>query len=151
MKNSIRFTVLPLLLLVVFTAVAQDTKEDNTKKGYMAEGYDVVAYFDGKAVEGSKSYMTTHGGTSYKFSSKPNLEKFKADPTKYAPQYGGWCAYAMAKDGDKVDINPETFEIRDGKLYLFYNAFFINTLDKWLEEDPKDLQKKADVEWNKKK
>ena len=62
------------------------------------------------------------------------------------PQYGGYCAYAIAKDGKKVGVNPKTFEIRDGKLYLFYNSWGVNTLKKW-QEDAIEFQKKADKNW----
>ena len=65
----------------------------------------------------------------------------------YVPQYGGYCAYAIADKGKKVSIDPETFEIRDGKLYLFYNAWGTNTLKMWLKEDVKGLQEKADKNW----
>jgi len=65
----------------------------------------------------------------------------------YMPQYGGYCAYAIAKKGEKVSINPKTFEIRDNKLYLFYDMFFTNTLDMWLENNPEQLKKQADDNW----
>ena len=78
---------------------------------------------------------------------KENLEKFNADPEYYTPQYGGYCAYAIGKNGDKVKIDPKTFEIRDGKLYLFYHTFFANTLEKWLEEGAEELKKDADKNW----
>ena len=66
----------------------------------------------------------------------------------YEPAYGGWCAYAMGDSGDKVEIDPETFEVRDGKLYLFYNRLFTNTLPKWQKNEP-ILQRKADQSWTK--
>lgn len=121
----------------------------NDEDGYGAKGYDLVAYFTKKATEGKKQFQYTHDGVKYKFSSESNLSKFKANPTKYLPQYGGWCAYAMGTSGDKVSINPKTFEIREGKLFLFYNAFFNNTLESWVEEGPEKLKPIADVNWEK--
>jgi len=85
----------------------------------------------------------------FKFSNAENKITFENDPKKYIPQYGGWCAYAMGVSGDKVNVDPETFETRDGKLYLFYNAFRTNTLNKWTEEGPEQLRKKADENWKK--
>jgi hypothetical protein len=64
----------------------------------------------------------------------------------YEPQYGGWCAFAMGDSGDKVSISPSTFKIIDGKLYLFYNSFFNNTLKTW-NKNQKDLNKKATINW----
>jgi YHS domain-containing protein len=121
----------------------------NSQSGYVAEGYDVVEYFNNKAVEGKDNYASTYEGAKYKFANPGNLAKFKSAPEKYIPQYGGWCAYAMGNSAEKVTINPTTFEIRDGKLYLFYNAFFTNTLKSWLEEGPEELRKKADSNWGK--
>ncbi|MDJ0644658.1 MAG: YHS domain-containing (seleno)protein [Flavobacteriaceae bacterium] len=121
----------------------------NEEKGYIANGYDVVSYFSNKVLRGISKYTYTYNNADYKFSSGANLEKFKANPKMYVPKYGGWCAYAMADKGEKVRINPKTFEIRNGKLYLFYNAFFDNTLESWLKEGPNELRKKADVNWDK--
>ena len=91
----------------------------NTKKGSVAEGYDVVAYFDNKAVEGDKKITTIYDGVKYKFSTQKNLAIFNENPEKYIPQYGGYCAYAVAIKSDKVSIDPETFEIRDGSCTCF--------------------------------
>ncbi|MEX0360983.1 MAG: YHS domain-containing (seleno)protein, partial [Allomuricauda sp.] len=77
-----------------------------------------------------------------------NLNVFKADPDKFVPQYGGYCAYAVAVSGKRVNVNPETFEIRDDKLYLFYNSGNTNTLELWLKESPEKLRTKADQNWN---
>ena len=67
---------------------------------------------------------------------------------KYTPQYGGYCAYAIAIKSKKVSINPESFEVKDGKLYLFYNAWGTNTLELWKKENKmKGLQIKADKNW----
>jgi len=119
----------------------------NTRKGFVAEGYDVVSYFENKAVEGSKKYTTTYDGAKYKFISQAHLDTFKSNSKHYVPQYGGYCAYAVAEKGKKISIDPETFEIRDNKLYLFYNSWGNNTLDLWLKKDVKGLIKKADQSW----
>ncbi len=139
--------IITALLLVVVTTISAQNIDYNTSKSFVAEGYDVTEYFNNKAVKGNSKFVTTHDNVKYKFANQENLEKFKKDPNKYIPQYGGYCAYAVAVNSEKVDINPKTFEIRDGKLYLFYNSWGINTLDKWIEEDAEKLQTKADQNW----
>ncbi len=119
----------------------------NVQKKYVAEGYDIVAYFDNKAIKGLKEFKVDYKGASFLFSSKVNAEKFKLNPEAYIPQYGGYCAYAIAKKGKKVKINPKTFEIRNDKLYLFYNQGKNNTLQFWLNENPVKLIKQADINW----
>ena len=119
----------------------------NLQKGYVAEGYDLVSYFGQKAEKGSSKYMTEYQGSKFKFSSQQHLEQFLSDPEKYLPQYGGWCAYAMGVNGDKVKIDPGTFKIVDGKLYLFYNFFFNNTLKDWNKDEP-NLKSKAETNWD---
>ena len=133
-----------LVMVVSATVFAQDI---HTKKGYAAEGYDVVAYFSKQALEGDKINTTTHGGVKYKFATQENLKAFIANPEMYTPQYGGYCAYAVATDGKRVGIDPESFQIKDGKLYLFYDSIFADTLKKWNEEGPETLQPKADANW----
>ena len=139
-----KLTIIVLFLVATLQAQQQDY---NTKKNFVAEGYDVTEYFNNRAVKGDSKFVTTHDNVKYKFVNKENLEKFKSTPEKYVPQYGGYCAYAVAVNSEKVDINPKTFEVRDGKLYLFYNSWGVNTLDKWIEEDAEKLQQKADVNW----
>ncbi|WP_367181517.1 YHS domain-containing (seleno)protein [uncultured Polaribacter sp.] len=135
-----------LLILLLLPAIAF-SQDYNTKKGFVAEGYDVVAYFNNKAESGNKEFTTEYDGVKFKFISKENLELFKKSPKKYIPAYGGYCAYAIGLKGEKVSINPKTFEIRDGKLYLFYNSWGTNTLDLWLKEDAEALKKAADKNW----
>ena len=136
------------LLLLQSTLFAQHQKINEQQK-YGAAGYDLISYFDGKAIKGNSKFKQDYRGISYKFSSESNLNKFKKNPLSYLPQYGGWCAYAMASKGDKVKINPKTFEIRNGKLYLFYNAYFDNTFEDWLAEEPGNLILKANENWKK--
>ncbi|MDP4600270.1 MAG: hypothetical protein NWS84_03910 [Polaribacter sp.] len=121
----------------------------NLKNGFIAEGYDLVSYFENEAKKGNRQITADFDGVKFQFSSKKNLAIFNKNPTKYIPQYGGFCAYAMGKNGEKVSINPKTFEIREGKLYLFYNSWGTNTLEMWQKEDPKSLQQKADENWMK--
>ena len=137
------------IFLIITNSVIAQKQLVNTKKDYAANGYDVVAYFNSNAIEGNKEFTHSYKGVKYKFSSKNNLELFVKNPLKFLPEYGGYCAYAIGKKGKKVSINPETFEIRDGKLYLFYNKGRTNTLDLWLKEGADELKVKADKNWKK--
>ncbi len=140
-----------ILLLVFFIAHSTSAQsiDYNTKKGYAVNGYDVVVYFNDKPQLGNAKYVTTYDGVRYKFSNQENLDKFNAEPIKYIPQYGGYCAYAVAVAGKKVTVDPKTYEIRNGKLYLFYNSWGNNTLESWREESPDILKSKADKNWEK--
>ncbi len=137
-----------LIAFVSFNAFSQQI-DYNLKKGYVAEGYDVTEYFNNKAVEGKTKFTTEYDGVKFKFVSQTNLDTFKANPDKFVPQYGGYCAYAVADKGKKISVDPKTFEIRDGKLYLFYNSWGVNTLEKWQEEGPEKLKGQADAAWSK--
>ncbi len=139
--------LLSVFLLSFSVVIVAQNKNYNTKKGFVANGYDVIAYFDGQATKGNADYTTEHDGVKFRFVNKENLEKFKANPGKYLPKYGGYCAYAIAVSGKKVSVNPETFEIRDGELYLFYNSGKNNTLQSWLAESPEELKQQADKNW----
>lgn len=120
----------------------------NIKKSVGLEGYDPVSYFTGTPLEGNSNKNYTYLGVMYWFANDSNLNKFKADPEKYEPAYGGWCAYAMGETGEKVKVDPETFKIVNGKLYLFYNFWGNNTLTDW-NKNEKSLQSKADQNWKK--
>ena len=139
-----------LLAFSAFCAVnsfAQSSHFNLDKSGLAIEGYDPVAYFiSGKALEGNPGTTLVMGGITYRFANTANRELFKTNPPKYQPQYGGWCAYAMGAKGEKVSVDPKTFKILDGKLYLFYNRFFNNTLKDW-NKDEMALQRQADKNW----
>lgn len=140
--------ILTFLFIGISTVSFSQKIDYNTKKGYVAKGYDVVSYFvDGKPMEGKKKYQTTYDGAKFKFSSEKNLTLFRKNPTKYIPQYGGYCAYAVAAKKTKMYIDPDAYEIRDGKLYLFYNSWISNKLTDWQEGNTKELQKKGDENW----
>ena len=125
--------VIIVMILIFGIAFAQNEgkriSQYNLENKVAIKGYDPVGYFtQKKAIKGKKEISSSYEGVTYQFSSNENKETFLKNPSKYEPQYGGWCAYAMGSAGGKVEINPETFKIIDGKLYLFYNAYFNNTL-----------------------
>lgn len=128
---------------------AKRTVAYNLENKVAIQGYDPVAYFSQKrAVKGNSSLLVNYDGVIYYFSSQENKNMFLKSPINYEPQFGGWCAFAMGDSGDKVDVNPETFKVLDGKLYLFYNAFFNNTLKSWNKDEAK-LKVKAENNWRK--
>ena len=119
------------------------------KENLAIKGYDPVSYFtEEEPLEGQQVFSYQYNGATYRFASEATLETFKADPAKYEPAYGGWCAYAMGK-GYTADINPKTYKIVDGKLLLFYNKLFTNTLPKW-NKDEATLYPAAERNWKNK-
>lgn len=139
-----------LLLSNVHAQTAKRVKHFNIDKNALAiDGFDPVSYFAAnKATKGKPTISLVNDGITYRFASEQNRALFKANPAKYEPQFGGWCAYAMGENGEKVSINPETFKIVNGKLYLFYNKFFNNTLKDW-NENENELKQKAEKNWTK--
>ena len=129
---------------------AQESKNHrNLSNGIAIHGYDPVAYFkQGKALQGKKEFPVTANGIVYYCSSAENRKLLLKYPENYLPQYGGWCAFAMGDNGKKVDVNPETFKISGGKLYLFYNSFPVNTLKSW-NRNEMNLMRNADRNWKK--
>lgn len=114
--------ILVLIGLLFFSplAQAQNSEVYSTDEGAI-QGYDAVAYFtQSKAVKGSKNFTFTYAGEIWYFFSAENLNTFKTTPEKYAPQFGGYCAYGMSR-GYKAKTDPEAWTIVNGKLYLNYN------------------------------
>lgn len=113
--------------------------------GTAVEGYDVVAYFtEGKPVEGNSDHVAEWKGSKWQFASAENKALFEADPEKYAPQYGGYCAWAVSQ-GYTASIVPEAWKIVDGKLYLNYSKGVQNT---WQQDIPGNI-KLANNNWPK--
>lgn len=111
--------------------------------GSAIDGYDPVAYFkDNKPVEGESKYTHQWNGAKWYFKNEENKADFIADPEKYAPQYGGYCAWAVIQ-GAAVKTDPEAWHIEDGKLYLNYNA---DVKARWSVDIPGNIEK-ADVKW----
>lgn len=122
-------------------------KNANVENGIALGGYDPVSYFElQEPVKGKPTHSFILNGIKYFFGSSVSLNKFKSNPSLYLPEYGGWCAYAMGATGEKVEVDPLTYKIKEGKLYLFYNFYFNNTLNKWNKDEQK-LQSKADKNW----
>lgn len=145
MKTKITFI---LIFCATFTTSIFAQKDKFfTKNNLVLNGYDVTSYFSGTPTKGNPEITTTFDGAVFAFAKADNKALFLADPEKYLPEYGGYCAYAVANKGKKIKVDPETYEIRDGKLYLFYNSWGTNTLKLWLDEDPDKLKKKADTKW----
>lgn len=112
------------------------------------EGYDVVAYQDGSAKEGSKKFESVYRGVTYRFIDEKNRTRFAADPEKFVPTYGGWCASAMGAKGKKVEIDPKNFKVKDGRLFLFYKDFFSDALKDWNKHEA-EWEPAADESWKK--
>ncbi|MGH8597510.1 MAG: YHS domain-containing (seleno)protein [Gammaproteobacteria bacterium] len=126
-------------------AYAEATSVDpiNAENGVALKGYDPVAYFSsGRPTEGANEYSLRWNGVVYRFASQQNLDAFKANPEKYAPQYGGYCAYAMSLNRI-ADIDPTKWAVVEGKLYL-NNGLIAQSL--W-SLNPAANIKSADSNW----
>ena len=136
------------LLLTTLSALGQVDPID--KNGLAIGGYDAVSYFEtNKAVKGSNQISVVWNGSTYYFVSTENKNIFEANPEKFLPQYEGYCALAVSY-GKKISIDPETFKISDGKLYLFFHGESggrkINSIETWNRNESR-LLKKADQLW----
>lgn len=134
---------LSLLLLIVSTSLcAQKPKVFTTEAGAI-NGYDPVAYFkEGKPMKGNENFSYSWNDAKWYFSSKENLDAFKSSPEKFAPQYGGYCAFGTSR-GYKAQTSPDAFTILNEKLYLNYN---LEVLKIW-SKDKESFIKKADANW----
>ena len=128
-RRLTRRAVLALGALTLSTAAFAAPPINTLKTGLLGgrtdtaiSGYDTVAYFTiGKPVKGLDTLVHEWNGAKWKFSTQAHLDLFKANPEKYAPQYGGYCAYGVTRDS-LVKVEPDQFTVRDGKLYLNYDA-----------------------------
>lgn len=117
--------------------------------GIALEGYSPVSYFTkGRPEKGDPRFSVTHNGATYHLTSQAQVDAFKANPDRYEPQCGGWCAFGMSVE-DKFPVDPTQFRIVDGKLYLFLNNEQINASELWDKGDKRELVGKADAHWHK--
>ncbi|ACP22417.1 hypothetical protein NGR_b09630 (plasmid) [Sinorhizobium fredii NGR234] len=127
-------------------ALADDSVNTGYFGGVAIMGYDTVAYFtEGKATKGSEKFSYEWLGTPWHFANAKHREMFISEPTKYAPQYGGYCAGEVAFGSVTVNIDPEAFKIIDGKLYLIYDKKHAEGF----AADTEDVVAKADGNWPK--
>lgn len=133
-----------VLMLTTFSAYAGDPVYTGFFNNKAVSGYDPVAYFtEGKPIKGKSEFEYDYKGADWYFSTQENLELFKANPEKYAPQYGGFCAWAVAAKHDRAPGDPEYWRIVDGKLYLNYDK---SVQEKW-EQDVPGFIAEADRYW----
>nr|WP_163130691.1 YHS domain-containing (seleno)protein [Agarivorans sp. Alg241-V36] len=130
LKALIRTSALASALAVSSFSFAADVGMSVDANDLAIKGYDPVAYFvSGQPTQGNGSYTATHNNAIYHFASADNRDAFKADPAKYAPQYGGYCAFGVAME-KKFDTDPTAWKIVDGKLYLNLDK---KVQQRWLE------------------
>lgn len=112
-------------------------------------GYDPVSYFPEGGSRPQKGLIRLsfgYDGVTYRFATQENLDRFRAEPEKYVPAFGGWCAWAVGELGKKVDVDPESYEIRGGRLYLFYRDRELDPRALW-QKNREELLRKANANW----
>lgn len=141
MKN--KFVQIVILLLFFTGSIFAQEKTFYEKNGVAINGYDPVAYFtESKAIEGKEAFSFVWNETKWLFSSQQNLDAFKANPAKYAPQYGGFCAFGVSEK-HKSPTDPDAWTIVDDKLYLNYSK---KVKELWSKDIPNRI-KKANDNW----
>jgi YHS domain-containing protein len=126
--KSVRFALATLAAAFAFTLSAAPAYAEKAPvytaflSNVAVGGYDPVAYFtDGRPVRGSNAFRIVHQGFEYRFASQAHLDAFRANPSRYLPQYGGYCAWAVAQ-GNTASGDPRYWRIVEGRLYLNYNS-----------------------------
>ena len=138
MKQTSRSFLTAALLIGPLVARPSAVDPLNAKSGLAVRGYDVVAYFtESKPVRGSADFESVWMGAKWRFGTKENRDAFAQSPEKFAPQFGGYCAWAVGHNYT-ADADPEAWRIVDGKLYLNYNRSVQKQWEqnrtKWIEQ-----------------
>ena len=132
-----------LLSVLILSACSKSEEIYSNNDGVAINGYDAVAYFtDNTHVEGSTAFEYKWKGATWRFSDEQHLNEFMSEPEKYAPQYGGYCAFGLS-NGYKAPTSPDAWTIVDGKLYLNYNK---DVRGEWLPNKDQRIVK-ADSNW----
>jgi YHS domain-containing protein len=143
LKTNNAGVALFILVFLFSAAVFAASPVNIDSKGVAIKGYDPVAYFTmDKPVKGNNNFEYEWKGVKWRFSKENHKKLFIDDPEKYAPRYGGYCAYGVAVDA-LFDIKPDAWSIVDGKLYLNKN---LDVRDTWKKDIPGNI-KKADMNW----
>ena len=147
LMNSIRLSLLPLFAMLFLGVSPAMAAKAQIYTGFLSsqavDGYDPVAYFtEGRPVEGSAKYEIEYQGATWRFASRENLDRFRADPEAYAPRYGGYCAWAVSQ-GYTAKGDPKYWRIVGAKLYLNYDKRVRAT---WAKDIPGKV-KKGDANW----
>ena len=138
-----RTTTIVAFLMLMLSSCAHKQPEIYSDSSAAINGYDPVAYFtDAKPVKGDQQFSYHWKDANWIFASKEHMDLFAANPEKFAPQYGGWCAFGCSK-GKKATTDPNAWTIVDGKLYLNHS---LEVKDKW-NLDQKNSIEKADMNW----
>lgn len=151
-RNLVAFTLVALIATVAAGCASLGTGPldksaavNKDSKGVALGGYDAVAYFtENKPRSGKLEFTADYNGAKWQFATVENRDAFSKEPAKYAPQYGGYCAWAVSQ-GYTADVDPQTGKVVDGKLYLNYNP---DVAKKWNENVPKYIAD-GDNNWNK--
>jgi len=143
LQTTRRVVLAGALALAATPALAKDPVYTSIFSSIAVSGYDPVAYFtEGKPVKGSSDFTTDYDGATWRFASAANRDAFRQDPERFAPQYGGYCAWAVSQ-GYTASTDPEAWKIVDNKLYLNYSK---NVQEKWEQNIPDNI-KKGDANW----
>lgn len=144
MRNTMTVVTVFVAALGLCQSAFAGAEIDTDGNGVALKGHDPVAYFtDGTPVQGSADYAAKHNDATYHFASAENRDTFLADPDKYAPQYGGYCAFGTTF-GKKVPGDPQAWKIEDGKLYINSSP---DVLTRWSADVPGNIEK-ADGIWS---
>jgi len=143
MKHKM-FIIISLLFVAFVTPVfaSEDPIYTSWQNNLAVGGYDVVSYYSGVPQEGNEDLFYEYNGANWRFSTQANLDLFRTNPDAFVPQYGGYCAWAVAKD-KLAKGDPEYWHVEDGKLYLNFNK----RIKKRWQRDIPGFIKKGDANW----
>ena len=143
MKPNFHSIIAGALLSLTATFAFAGVETSTDANDVILAGHDAVAYFtENKPVQGSAEFTAQYDGAVYRFSSAKNRDTFKANPSKYAPAYGGYCAFGTVF-GKKFEIDGKAFEVVEGRLYVNKN---LNVYEKWKKDIPNNIVK-AEGKW----